>query len=834
MELKRLEVEHWRGLSEKTAVPFDPRITMIGGPNESGKSSLRHALRAALLLPSGARGEKKQLEALRPWDTKLYPRVLLEIEIGGDTWLVEKTFLRGKDWATLKKGGRLVATDGEVGAMLLSALGPSAEWIDVLWGIQGEQVREADLAVPESVKGRLAAAARETVTPAVAQLEERISRDFGLFWTDKLLKPKGELEAARRATEAGEIARDAIKREYAEAEEATGRLAGDQAALARVRERASGLKELVERGLDGLAAWETYEKNQSEARAAKAAADMVERWLSGWKAAVARVVELWPRAAEYRIRIEALEPRVRSAPSRAEIDALTARQRWLAMVEMAEAGRRLAELDLPDPPTLKRIKTALSDLHEAEVSLKAAELQATLTAATALSVSLERDGDEAEVFDIPSGMAASWTAERAFVVDLPGIAKLQVATGNAEVARMIADRDQLQVEVDEARRRWGFEAFDELEARVRERDRLAQTVKPVSEAALAAARAQVLDAASLDGLSGEARRQEMEALPGRIEEAEARWREAQEAYQKVADEHRRLMADNQTAQLKSAVDALRAAVGQAPPGEVAPPSTPPEADEAFVGSLSALSAPWGARLEAMRNTARNLAATAVRPEGEEMTRGRLEQLQDELEAVEREAEGLNQRVHVATGQIQGQGDLYARLVRAEEELARLEADQARVELEAQSMRLLRETFNKCRERLQQDVVAPLQDRVGRRLSELTRGAYTAVGFDPSFRIKGVTPASASAALPDDLSFGTLEQLMLLTRLCLGEMLGEDGRQVLVLDDNLVHTDSVRMDQACQMLEEAAERMQIVIFTCHPERYRFRTPIGRVDLGMAAV
>ena len=46
-----------------------------------------------------------------------------------------------------------------------------------------------------------------------------------------------------------------------------------------------------------------------------------------------------------------------------------------------------------------------------------------------------------------------------------------------------------------------------------------------------------------------------------------------------------------------------------------------------------------------------------------------------------------------------------------------------------------------------------------------------------------------------------------------------ARQVVILDDNLVHTDDQRMLLACHMLEQAAANVQIIIFTCHPERYR---------------
>lgn len=53
-------------------------------------------------------------------------------------------------------------------------------------------------------------------------------------------------------------------------------------------------------------------------------------------------------------------------------------------------------------------------------------------------------------------------------------------------------------------------------------------------------------------------------------------------------------------------------------------------------------------------------------------------------------------------------------------------------------------------------------------------------------------------------------------------------QVLVLDDVLVSTDSTRQERVLDLLTATAEKLQVVILTCHPERYR---GIGQaVELG----
>ena len=49
--------------------------------------------------------------------------------------------------------------------------------------------------------------------------------------------------------------------------------------------------------------------------------------------------------------------------------------------------------------------------------------------------------------------------------------------------------------------------------------------------------------------------------------------------------------------------------------------------------------------------------------------------------------------------------------------------------------------------------------------------------------------------------------------------------LLVLDDTLVHSDEARLAQMKRVLFDAAGRHQILLFTCHPEKWR--------DLGVAA-
>ncbi len=84
----------------------------------------------------------------------------------------------------------------------------------------------------------------------------------------------------------------------------------------------------------------------------------------------------------------------------------------------------------------------------------------------------------------------------------------------------------------------------------------------------------------------------------------------------------------------------------------------------------------------------------------------------------------------------------------------------------------------------------------------------------------VAPETAEASVNlDNLSGGEQEQLYLATRLALADALAKHERQMVVLDDVLTATDAGRFARVMTVLEEAAQRLQVIILTCHPERYR---------------
>ena len=64
---------------------------------------------------------------------------------------------------------------------------------------------------------------------------------------------------------------------------------------------------------------------------------------------------------------------------------------------------------------------------------------------------------------------------------------------------------------------------------------------------------------------------------------------------------------------------------------------------------------------------------------------------------------------------------------------------------------------------------------------------------------------------------------------LREALAKNERQLVVLDDVLSATDAGRLARVMTVLEEVAQRLQILILTCHQERYRGLEQANFIDL-----
>ena len=166
----------------------------------------------------------------------------------------------------------------------------------------------------------------------------------------------------------------------------------------------------------------------------------------------------------------------------------------------------------------------------------------------------------------------------------------------------------------------------------------------------------------------------------------------------------------------------------------------------------------------------------------------------------------------------GQG-LYSRetdlLERREEAAKRRDAARSR----GWAARIAHDLIEYRKQAATKAVLAPLEQRLSAAFSDITGNAERKVFLDENLQIAGIGPTREQAISFDQLSQGAKEQLLLCLRLAVAQELVATEPQVLILDDVLVNTDPIRQERVLDVLGAATRHLQIVILTCHPDRYR---------------
>ena len=143
--------------------------------------------------------------------------------------------------------------------------------------------------------------------------------------------------------------------------------------------------------------------------------------------------------------------------------------------------------------------------------------------------------------------------------------------------------------------------------------------------------------------------------------------------------------------------------------------------------------------------------------------------------------------------------------------------------ERAALRLLREIEKVEAERtthLGRTLAGPITDA----FRDLTAGRYGPLRLAPDLKTEGID-AGGSQRAPEVLSVGTREQLATLLRLAIAGHL----RSAIVLDDQLVHSDTERLGWFGARLRKSVEENahQVIVFTCRAGDYPSATDDGAV-------
>jgi hypothetical protein len=875
MRITRLRIENFRRFRASVEITgLDAGLNLFAAPNESGKSTIAAAIRAAFL----ERHKTGSLDALRPWgDPAASPAVEIDFEFDGTHYALAKSFLAKKRCDLTI--GRARVTGDEADERLADFIGcrlalkgearPETLGIPgLLWIAQGTS---QDLGTPlDNAKDRLQAALRQQfsgiATTGGDTLMERVAAARADLVTAKTGKPTGAYAEAVGRRDKLSADRDEFGRkiqEYRDRVDRLGRLAREADELERTKpwealrrqERDAAQRLSDARMIAG--------QRDTEAQAVKAAQDKVRilsdridgyareetdtarraRDLAAAKEAAAQAGATLARIDEELRRADVTAKATREALARA-MEAQTRRQaadRFAAAetalrqagaaLEAAEAQqRRIVELKTEsvriaiEPKLLRKIETLGGELAENHLRRD--------TIATGLAFEL-LPGRTIRIGDTILTGSSQITVATDVTVELPELGTMTVRPGGADLPALAA---QIATQENELRALLDRAGAADIET-VRQRDRRDQALRQdiaTAEQLLAVHAPEGLAALQAAFATKRTNRDEAAAGLERLPAIDPAMPEAPPL--KAAAEAEQEARGN--------LDAVSLARNDASLKAASTVATAAQISQDLEKAQAALAAPeraaQKARVETDLATARTDETTATgRLAAAEARLAALDlpTIENDIRRFANSAAAAETQRDTLRGELrdlrtaltsEGAAGLEERQAETLRDLADAERRVDEFVQRVAALDLILELMREKRAALSRRILAPLQQRLDRYLRMALPGL--SVELDES-----LAPALVRRALPGmaaqggglgDYSVGAREQLGILLRLAYADLLKEAGRPTLViLDDALVHTDTDRLAGMKRALYDAATRHQFLIFTCHPQAWH--------DLGVAA-
>lgn len=175
-------------------------------------------------------------------------------------------------------------------------------------------------------------------------------------------------------------------------------------------------------------------------------------------------------------------------------------------------------------------------------------------------------------------------------------------------------------------------------------------------------------------------------------------------------------------------------------------------------------------------------------------------------------------------QTRGSEGLYSKLSSLEEREVSVRQQVGRLRVRGWAARLAHDLIEFRKQAATRAVLGPLEARLSGTFSEISRDTERRVFLDEQLQISGIGTSREAMIAFTHLSQGAKEQLLLCLRFAVAGEVSTNGHKLVVLDDVLVNTDGQRQQRVLDLLQTSASQLQILILTCHPERYR---GVGRV-------
>jgi hypothetical protein len=882
MRLHRVEIRQFRKL--KGPVILDglaEPLTVVAGDNEEGKSTVLHALKAALFEHHTVGGAVR--EAITPYDGGT-PEVLVEFEIGGGRYRLRKAFRRGGvslegacghlgDDAAERRLQDLLRFErrqgrSEPGARFHGLLG-------LFWLDQG-----TSFALPSRDEPDPVALARDRIGAAIAgeignaadggvgrELLSRVRIQARRFWTEARRQETGELERATKRVEELEREIEPLRTRFEEAEERCIRLArlrgerrraleSDELGQARrhaqeLQERLAGIEQLegeCQRARDRLRAvvaetaqLDQRQKAREERR--RGLAELAER-RAALIARRVRTGELLAAAETAVASAEAQEARAAAELDAAEaahtqLQRLSARRKRerecqrldAALGQVEDAARRAREAaaelaaNIATPARLKAVIEAHAVQRTAQAELDASATRLELR---------PRPGVATRLAGVPVEPDQLRRVTERTELELDGYGSIVVVPGGNDISERRSRLAEAEHRLRRALEAAGAESLAAVES-LAEARRQAQECErlAVRELELALEAAGEKDAEALARQLAALRRglaQEGEGVCDADVLSDAALRQRLDEARDAIAPARAAVASRRAAR-EQAVEALTAHRLE----EAREEQELAELDRQHASAASALAAEtevepdkWLAEVLLRKQAeqenvsiASNALEQRLRLADPETARERAAIAARSLRDAEAEAGRRDQAIQTLETELRTLGDtgIGERLAERQAELEAARAALTRIRLEARAWRLLQDELAQAESERRQALVEPVLARVRPWLGRLFPGAEPVLDGE-SFTLAELRRGAVTEP-SQRLSIGTREQVAVLVRLGLAQLLREREGEApcLILDDALVYADETRFDTMKAILQRASQELQILILTCRPRDYR---------------
>lgn len=867
MKIERLRIESFKRFRKPLEIDgFTDGLNLFAAPNESGKSTIAEAIRAAFL----ERHRSGSVEHLRPWgEGSSSPTVDIDFSLAGQRCRLTKVFLSRKRCDLSIDGRNFTGAEAEdhlaglLGFRFASRGASAAADMGVpglLWIQQGSshQITDAVNHAGDHLRQALGASIGDlTATAGDAVLAEVETQRHALLHATTGA-PKGDYAAAIKKRDELAASVTTVRRQIADYRESVDRLATLRAehtrqetakpweaagrSLQQAKDRlelASGLetrKTEAERALrqvssqrdalrQKLAGFEQDETARDTRRAALTRAEQAaEAARNAVSAREARHAEAVRIDRETRLR----QTRVRSAVARAaQSRELASADDTLRRAQQALAGAQLAQQTLGerqlqaetqriDEAAVRKLRKSAETARDAATRLEVAAT--TVDFALPAGTSLLMDGK-------PVGGTASRTVLARTRIDIPGLGHITITPGGAGIETLVAEHERRLDEFNAALRALNVTGVSEAEDRLQRFARLNAEVDAARKVLAAHAplgMEQLLaevstatgrQAAARQSLAGEPVGTDTAGdLPG-LPDAD---RAAEQSRAALEASTESLQTERLAAGKAEAVQDNARIEWQASADRLADPAWS-QAREATRADLLETTASEAAASSALDGLQRQIAEAQL-----DLLRQDVERFDASVRQTRAAHDSRATDIVRLVTTLETTGALGLEETAAEQQAA-LEQASRRVEELARRARALDHLLGLLRGKraeLARRLRAPLQRYLNHYLQILFPGASVDIADNlvPA-AINRVGANGAESGAFEDLSMGAREQMGIVARLAYADLMAEAGRPTLVmLDDALVHSDEDRLGRMKRVLYDAAKRHQLLVFTCHPEAW----------------